>query len=789
MVSFYLRLISNHRIKIILGTFFLVLSVAYYFCLPKPLFYDPYSTVLDDRNGQLLGAMIAADGQWRFPMSDTLPAKFTQCLVNYEDQYFYNHFGVNPYSLYRAAFLNIKFKRVVAGGSTISMQLIRLSRKGKPRNVWQKMIEIVLATRAELGFSKENILKQFAAHAPFGGNVVGLEAAAWRYFGRSSNQLSWAEAATLAVLPNAPALIYPGHNQTLLLNKRNRLLLQLLKKGIIDTSTYELSVAESLPLKPLDLPRLAPHLVSRVYGKTAGTHVQTSIDRNKQLQLIDVVDRNMLVHRANEIFNAAVLIADVESGEVLAYVGNAKTLKGEDHGNAVDIVTASRSTGSILKPFLYAATMDAGIILPGTLLPDVPLMYNGYSPKNFSNTFDGAVHAQQALSRSLNIPAVFLLREYGIPRFYNLLQSMGFSTIKKQLGHYGLSLILGGAETSLWETASMYASMARTLNHFHKYNGKYNLSDWRLLTYQLKIADSLSVPLVGKSFMSAAASWLTFNAMLEVNKPQQQNGWEYFLSARNVAWKTGTSFGFRDAWAIGVTPKYVVAVWVGNADGTGRPGLTGVGSAAPIMFEVFRGLPSSAWFEAPWDELRPIAICRNSGHRPNEFCDLLDTVWVHFNGVNTEFCPYHKLIHLNATGRYQVTDVCESPLKMKHLPWFVLPPLQEWYYKKKESTYKSLPPYRSDCLTEQQAVMAFIYPHASASIYVPVNLNAQKGQTVFEVAHREASAIIYWHLDGEYIGLTQYIHQMALSPSAGKHDVVLVDEIGNSITAHFLIMQ
>ena len=778
--------------------------VIYTISLPKKIFNDPSSTVIYSSNNQLLGALIASDGQWRFPETYKVPVKFEKCIVQFEDQHFYIHPGFNPFSLSRALIKNLRHKHVVQGGSTLTMQVIRLSRKGQKRTFFEKNIELILATRAEIRYSKKELLSLFASNAPFGSNVVGLEAAAWRYFGRSADKLSWAESAVLAVLPNAPSLIFPGKNQEKLLIKRNTLLNKLFRKGIIDKNTLILSKLEPLPLKPLALPQIAPHLLLRVFNsEKRSLQVTTTLDYDLQLRVSNIIESHVQKLKYKGIYNAAAIVADVESGNVLAYVGNSIKIEKEDHNNDVDVIIAPRSTGSIIKPILYAAALNDGQILPNTLVPDIPVMIAGYAPKNYNKTYDGAVHAQQALSRSLNIPAVFLLRDYGVDRFYSLLKKLGITTLTFPADHYGLTLILGGAEGNLWDIAGVYSGMARTVNHYSGYSGKYDLNDFKALNYiseknnfskNNKISKKGKEPikkqilLQSRGLLEAAPIWLTFKALLEVNRPEEEAGWEWFLSSKKVAWKTGTSFGFRDGWAIGITSKYVVAVWVGNADGEGRPGLTGVDCAAPLLFDIFDQLPGSHWFQQPYDEMEKIPICQYSGYKASNICSPVDSVWVQIQGLKTPQCIHHQLIHLDKTGKYRVTSDCMSITQMQHQSWFVLPPVQEWYYKAKNPFYKSLPAFSPLCGNQQeQKQMEFIYPKDDAKVLVPIDIDNQKSRIIFEVAHRKPEISIFWHLDGIYIGSTKDIHQMALNPSKGQHLLELVDENGNFISRRFSV--
>ena len=534
------------------------LFLAWLLCLPRNLFKGTvYSTVVESAEGELLGARIADDGQWRFPPSTEVPERFATALVQFEDKRFWWHPGVDLLAIGRAFKDNIKEGHTVSGGSTITMQVIRLSR-GKERTIWQKIIEAVQATRLELRYSKKKILALYASHAPFGGNVVGLEAAAWRYFGRPADELSWAESATLAILPNSPASMHPGKNREALKEKRDRLLERLCKKGYIDRETLEASLEEPLPEVPLQLPSYARHYVEHC---TKGQKTRTGIKFTLQKAVEEVCDRRSDDLSEEGIADMAAVVIDNSTGDIIAYVGNTSKDR-KRPGVDVDVASSPRSTGSILKPVLFKAALEEGTILPATLLPDIPVNLSGFAPQNFDHQFYGAVHANNALARSLNIPAVFLLQEYGVPRFLERLQNCNIGTLENDASHYGLSLILGGGECRLDEVTRMYSKMA------------------------VEASESLS-------------AWYTMDALKEVNRPDELD-WRLIRSVRKAAWKTGTSYGFRDAWAVGMTPHYTIGVWAGNAEGQGVAGLTGARTAGPVMFDILNLLPAeSCWFEMP----------------------------------------------------------------------------------------------------------------------------------------------------------------------------------------------
>lgn len=751
------------------------------------MFDEPFSTVLYDHNGILLGAKTANDGQWRFPESIEIPDKLKTAVVIFEDRYFYYHPGFNPGSLFRATIQNIKAGHIVSGGSTITMQVIRLSRKGKPRTFKEKLIEIILATRLELAKSKDKILNLYCSHAPYGGNVIGFEAASWRYFGYGSSNLSWGEAALLAVLPNSPSLMHPGKNRQLLIDKRNRLLDKLYKLGKIDSLTNIISKLEPIPDMPHQLPQIAPHLLIRIFKEKEGTIVRSTIDASLQVKVNNILMKYYELFRHNQIHNIAALIVEVKTGNVLAYAGN---ILGREiqNGEDVDIIVSPRSTGSLLKPILFGAMIEDGKILPGSLIPDIPTNYKGFSPQNFNQQYDGAVPARNALSRSLNVPAVRLLHSYGVERFHHLLKQLGMTTLNMPSEHYGLSLILGGGEGTLWEILNIYACLSRVINRYCK-EGKYYKTDFHSLNF---IDNNAADDRIDKGsdqpyIFSASTIWSMYNAMNEVNRPDEETGWNFFSSHKRIAWKTGTSFGYRDGWAIGTTPEYAVGVWVGNADGEGRPGLTGIGTAAPVMFELFSLLPYKTWFQEPIGEMVNGAVCHQSGYQAGLYCSDVDTVKIPYTCKTSPACPFHILVHLSADGRFRVNSDCEDISNMIHVPWFVLPPVQEWYYKSKHFDYVVLPPFKPSCMEEGVKSMELIYPANEVKIYIPLQLDGTKGRVVFEAAHRIPETEIYWHLDDQFIQVTRYIHQVELLPSNGWHTITLVDANGEVLKKRFFV--
>ena len=738
-----------------------VLLVLWLFCLPEELFEDVcYSTVVEDCNGKLLGARIADDGQWRFPVCDTLPEKFVTALVEFEDRRFYEHSGVSLRSLARAMQQNIRNGRVVSGGSTISMQVIGLSRRGD-RTLWNKLVECFLATRLETKYSKEEILRLYASHAPFGGNVVGINAAMWRYLGSSECEMSWAEAATLAVLQNSPSIITPSKNREALLGKRDRLLVRLCGAGHITHEECELAIEEPLLEHPYAMPQYVPHLVEFYNREKHGQKVRCDINLDLQNQVDEITTRWNQELRLSGARDLAAVIVDVKTYEVIAYCGNAD-MECDRPGKWVDIARSPRSSGSILKPLLYCAAMQQGQILPRQLLSDVPTDFGGFAPKNYNGEFNGAVPADEAIAQSLNVPCVAMLKEFGVMRFVELLRGCGISTFTSDPSEYGLSVILGGAEVNLLEITKLYANMAAC--------------------YQsVQSADWAQFPLNNKM-----ALYNTFEAMRKVNRPDQLD-WRRVSSVQNVAWKTGTSYGSRDAWAIGLTPDYAVGVWVGNADGSGTPNLTGARTAGPVLFDLVNLLPFSEWFSKPVNEGIEITVCCHSGHSAGKFCNETININAPESASESAICPYCRPVHLSVDGKYQVIDRSEQT-QIKNM--FTLPPAMEYYYRQSHPEYISLPPIKTDDNSSghDKSPMRFLYPAEGSIVKIPRQLDGSEGRITVNVVHSDSSMELFWHCDGNYIGVTRDIHTMSLDLFPDFHQISVVDSQGHSIKVGFTVL-
>lgn len=750
----------------------LLVGVFVYVLIPMTLFEAPYSTVLTDKTGHLLSAKIAKDGQWRFPEVDSVPIKFSTAVRYFEDEYFYWHPGINPVSTIRAGYQNISSGKIVSGGSTISMQVIRLLRKNKSRSYGEKLIEVIQAVKLDLIKSKKEVMELYVSHAPYGGNVVGADAASWRYFDRPLNQLSWAEYALLAVLPNAPSLLHPGKNRGKLLSKRNWLLKKLFKNKVMDSMTYSLAIMEEIPVKPKPLPNTAYHLLDfALKSGKEGTRITTTIDRTLQVSLSVKLDNYVKILAQNDIRNACAMVISLKDNSVKAYIGN--TNHNKSGARFVDLIQAPRSSGSILKPFLYGKAMDAGLIHPKTLLRDVPISISKFSPSNFDKRFEGFVPAGRALARSLNVPATLLLQDYGVQPFYNDLRKLGFSNINRSADNYGLTLILGGAEVSLWNVMRAYSQQAILLKEHA--NDKPSRDG-------AKVSDDMEYTKSPSGLVSAGSWWLISEALTEVQRPGLDKNWKNFSSSQRVAWKTGTSHGFRDAWAVGYDSDYVVGVWIGNAEGDGRPGLTGVSTAAPLMFQFLQQAKNGTWFINPESDLKYINLCSKSGLIPTPICPLEEVQMPKKSNLNT-ICSFHYNILLN-NKKERVYQDCKTPESID-TTWFSLDPIASHYYKKSHPNYKPLPPFSKNCIATDDQSLAIIYPLDKSDLVVPRGLDGKEEMILLEAASTNNNTTLYWHLNGQYVGSTKGKHRLRLNLNPGNHSLLVMDDNGNTAKNNF----
>ena len=750
-----------------------MLPFALYLVLPfwSPLVIEEYSTVVKGRNGEVIRAFLNKNEQWCFPPSDstTPPSKLATAVLFFEDQHFYYHFGINPVSTVRALVQNLLSDKIESGASTITMQVARMDQKHS-RTYFNKVLEVFKAIKIEARYSKKEILELYLNHAPYGGNVIGYQAASLKYFRKNPEQLSWAEAATFAVLPNAPGLISPSKNPDRLLKKRNRLLKRLYEADVFNKETYELSLLEEIPRSTHPFEQSAHHLTQHLFKETGGM-INTTLDKSIQVQMERMLKQYVNQIREQGIKNGAAVVLDTKTGGILAYVGSQDYYDKKGFG-MVDGVIANRSSGSLLKPFLFALSIDEGVIATNAVIKDIPTFYGAYSPNNYNKQFSGLVKAKDALTKSLNIPSVRLLNKYGVYPFYQFLKNAGITSLFRTSEEYGLPLIIGGAEVNLIEMTMLYRGLAEN-GHFEKPHCIKNSK--REGTKQL---------------ISEGACDLTLEMLKQVKRPGLEYHWEAFANQQPIAWKTGTSYGHKDAWAVGVTPEYTIGVWLGNFTGEGNVNLIGTTTAGPLMFQILNRLSDQknhSWFDVNYSKLKELKTCKISGFSASKNCPETDFANVPIGMKPLELCPYHKKVEVNKDETKVVCSHCwkegHHPKKYLQYPTDVLLQLN-----KKGVSPIPIPGHDLYCKVGNDInQITIVYPIDSALIWVPRGFDGEYQQLVAKAAVVDKKTRVFWYLNAAYIGETKNIHRKAIQLPIGKHTIVAKSETGSESSATFYV--
>ncbi|MFP4384124.1 MAG: penicillin-binding protein 1C [Spirochaetia bacterium] len=742
--------------------------------LPPGPFPEDYSLVVQSRDGQVLRVYLNSEEQWILPPREQnmIPEKLITCVTRFEDRYFYRHPGVNPGAIVRAIYQNLTSGERISGASTITMQITRLI-KPKRRTVPNKLLEMLQALKIELLYTKNEIMALYMNHAPYGGNIYGYRTASYRYYGKEPAELTWAEAATLAVLPNAPGLISPETAPEALQIKRNRLLKSLYSGGILDDETLKLALTEPIPEGVIPFPVTAPHLADRVRretGKTSG-YLVTTVDYTIQKGL-----ERMLKYHAGYlsrlgIKNSFALIIENETGAVRGYAGSQDFFNDDTQGQ-IDGITSLRSTGSLLKPFLYALAMDEGQLLPETRIIDIPSQFGAFSPKNMNQEYSGLATVERALIQSLNVPAVRILHEYGLEGFYYFLEHAGISTLFRRPQDYGLPLILGGAEARGDEIAELFRGLAKggEFGPIHYIEGTSSENNTRLI--------------------SPGAAYLTLEILKEVKRPGSEAFWNRYTGAAPLAWKTGTSYGQRDAWAAGVNPEWTIVTWSGNFTGEENPNLTSTSEAGKLLFDIFNFVTEGenpAWFLPPEGELVPVKTCLETGYRAGRYCDRTTVVMAPGAAQYITECPYHSRIYVTEDEQFRVTSLCWEPGNYKPLNVLVYPPGVSYFLSRSGTGTDTIPPLKEGCAGTAANPLEIIYPAEGAHLYIPRELTGELQKIPVRAAHREEGRKIFWYLNGEYLGTTLSDHSKPLVFSPGLQHLELVDDTGNRAKVSFSI--
>ncbi len=754
----------------------LLVSFLVWFALPPgDPFPDDYSRLVFDKNGRLLRITLSEDEQYRFPVSTgPLPDKYVASLVTYEDKRFYLHPGVDPLALVNAFITNLKAGEIVRGGSTITMQLARLANP-KSRTYFNKFREILTSFRYSLHYSKTAILRLYAAHVPMGRNIVGIESASYYYLGRPLAEITWAEAAMLVVLPNAPARVNLSRSRDLLIRKRNLLLEKLHVEGLIDADTYGLAIEEPLPASTCRIPFLVPHFSNFVLKNgNSETTFNSTLDLNLQSTAEEICDRHHMQLKNQGIFNLAALVTETRSGKIRAYIGSQSFYDSLQYGQ-VDGILAYRSTGSLLKPFLVARILDRGPYTLQSRIQDVPTFFGTFVPQNAGKTFSGLVTMEELLIRSLNVPAVRLLNTYGIRDFYDYLSEAGLTGLFRPPEEYGLTLILGGAEASLFELTQLYSTL-----------GNYGRPS--ALQY-LQHPEQQQTEIEKTPLISDGASWLVLDVLTKLKRPGIENYWHVFNNQIPVAWKTGTSYGQKDGWAIGVNQQWTIGVWTGNFDGKGNGSLSGSRSAAPILFDLFNALDTgsdSEWFQEPEYDLTEIPCCVQSGYPAGPDCPesilLKRPLRSHRAGV----CPFHRRYVVDKRTGKSVCSLCWQGIDTSWVSHFIVPAGVREILTRKGFTVAAIPEHAAHCPSfKDKNRLEITYPVPGVRILIPRDIDGTYENIVLAAKHQRPETNLFWYLNGTLLGTTINHHELPVTFDPGTYKLTVQDEEGFSRSVSF----
>ncbi|HHU81765.1 MAG TPA: penicillin-binding protein 1C [Firmicutes bacterium] len=742
---------------------------------PEEALLRPTATLVFDRQGRLLRTFTSEDEKWRFqtPLARISP-ELRKFLVFYEDRWFFWHPGVNPFSFLRAAYQNLRAKAIVAGGSTISMQIARMM-EPKPRTWTAKFREVFRACQLEQRYSKKELLEIYFNMAPYGGNIEGVAAASWLYFGKEPSDLSIAEAALLTILPKSPNRYRPDLHPGEARLARDRALARFYRHGLLTADEYHRALLEEVPGERSPLPFIAPHFAQEMRNRhPAEARIYTSIDRDLQLFCEELLAAHIAGLRPEGITNGAVVVLDNRTHELLAAVGSVNFFD-ERTGGQVNGYLAPRSPGSALKPFLYVLALEKGLITPAQYLEDVPVDYSGFSPINFDRTYNGIVTAREALRRSLNVPAVNLLAQLGENGLHQLLRRAGLSTIIHPAEHYGLSLVLGGCEVTLLELAALYSALANS--------GEY--------VYPVFQPGQAPPPHARTKLFDEGAAYIITGILQELDRPDLPSCWE-FSTLPAVAWKTGTSYGYRDAWSIGYDPRFTVGVWVGNFSGEGRPGLIGAEAAAPLLFDLFSrmdGRAPVAWFQRP-NNVRERAVCALSGQPPGPHCGTLITDLYLTNSSPIATCSLHRSTLLDAATGYRLPPdrvAGRSVMEKTYINW---PPRVAAWFRQNGYLFEELPPLLPEThKTLPGAGPEIRSPAADSHYYLRPGIPAEFQKIALEAAAGSEVQKLYWFVNGVLQGTAVPGETLFYLPNPGKHQVVCEDDHGRSSRVELVVSQ
>jgi penicillin-binding protein 1C len=724
-----------------------------------------YSTLITDSEGKVLHAFLNNQDKWRMKteLSEITPT-LAKAMIAKEDRWFRWHFGINPLAIVRAGFWNTFTGRRTSGASTITMQVVRLLNP-KNRTYLNKFIEILRAFQLEFHYSKDEILQFYINLVPYGSNIEGLKSASILYFQKLPDVLSLAEVTALAIIPNRPSSLRLGINNDVIVRERNRWLKTFQEDAIFHNQDIDNALNEPLNVSRHEAPKLAPHLSIRLKNEyPTESIIRSALIRNKQLTIEKIVQNYVSRLYSMNIHNAAVMVINNQTHQVESYVGSGDFYNTFD-GGQVDGVRAIRSPGSTLKPLLYATAFDKGIITPKTTINDVPTNFSGFEPENFDKLFHGKITIEYALANSLNIPAVKILKAIGTPALVDKLKKADFLTVKRSASTLGLSLVLGGCGVTLEELTNLFAAFS-------------NDGNFQKASYLQKNARDTGSP--KSEIISKEATYLITQILAQTIRPDLPNNYDYTYRMPKIAWKTGTSFGKKDAWSIGYNAQYTIGVWIGNFSGEGVPELSGANIATPLLFDIFNTIDynsSSKWFKTP-ENVAYRKVCAESGDVPNEFCthQIIDYYIPSISKMTQ--CQHAKYVYVRTDNQISYCTHClpDSGAVRKIFPNYA-PELLSWF-QTKHILYEKIPPHNPACeRVFNDNNPQIVYPVDGSEYFLSRNehqqlmLNCQVGNDV---------KMVYWYVNDKLIQKSAPNTEVFFRPEAGKLKISCSDDKGRN---------
>jgi penicillin-binding protein 1C len=742
----------------IAGLIILFFLLNWIFPLPDKI---EYSTIITDNRGKVINAFLTKDQKWRMKTElNEISPLLRKTIIAKEDKYFYSHPGVNGVAIIRAAFKNIFRLKTTSGASTITMQVARALEHRK-RTIGSKIIEMFRAFQLELKYSKNEILQMYLNLVPYGSNIEGVKSASILYFNKSPDHLSLAEITALSIIPNRPSSLVMGKNNSLIVQQRNKWLKKFAAEKVFTQKEIEDAVAEPLTAVRGMVPHFLPHLSYKL--KQQGDDIiNTNIVMNTQMKTEKLVEDYVRTLRLKNIKNAAVVIIDNRTHKVITYIGSSDFYDTTD-GGQVNGATAIREPGSTLKPLLYGLCVDEGLETPKMVVEDVEVNYAGYAPENYDKKFSGYVTVEYALEHSLNIPAVKSLKILGKDKLIQKLAACNFKQIEKDQTKLGLSMILGGCGATLEELTGLFSAFA---NEGVYVSPAYTQTD----------TNSRKVKL-----LSAAANYMITGILSRVNRPDFPLNWQATEHMPKIAWKTGTSYGRRDAWSIGFNKNYTIGVWIGNFSGVGVADLSGANVATPLLFKIFNTVDydsNSEWFTPPADcEQRQ--VCSETGLLPNDHCSNIIMDYFIPMISSTKKCDNWQEIMVSADEKISYCKNCvpENGYKKK---WYKIinPEMHVWMDENKMA-YEKIPSHNPGCEK--------IFKEGSPEIISPVSnteyLINKKDREPLQLICKTADDVskVYWYINNKFYKASNAGDKQFFTPDEGPIKISCTDDKGRNI--------